>query len=109
MPMPGCPACGKQLGWKECSTFWNPWDSPCPHCKARLEASRHQKYLVYAMVPVGAFLAALPLLLEAHGVWEKRQSIAFFAIVVPCMIGGVLVTWTRTTFKVRHRQKDSPG
>src|SRR5687767_7509818 len=101
MAMPGCPACGARFGWKECGTFWNPWDTPCPKCKARLEASWHQKALVYAMVPAGAFLAALPILLEAQGVWSKRESLMFFAIAAPSVIGGVLATWPRTRFKLR--------
>ena len=109
MPMPTCPACGRVFGWKECFTFWNPWDSPCPHCGARLEASRHQKYFAYAVIPLGAFLAAVPLLLEAQGVWSKHQSLAFFAVVVPFLLAGALASWRYTRFTVKKPRGASKG
>lgn len=98
---PVCPACSKAIGLRHSAAFWNPWNFPCPHCKAPLEASRIQKGIAFAVVPLGAILAAVPVMMERQGVWGHRGSIAYFAIVVPVIIAGAVASWSRTTFTLR--------
>lgn len=99
--MPTCPACSRTLGLRHSATFWNPWNFPCPHCKTRLEASRIQKAIAFAVVPLGALLALVPVLLEKEGIWGHRESIVYFAIVIPVVIAAAVASWPRTTFTVR--------
>jgi hypothetical protein len=96
--VPTCPACGKEIRWHHSFSLWNPWNYPCPHCKVPLEASRIQKYMVYAMVPVGALVAAVPIFLEELGVWRAAESLMYFAVVVPLLLIGAAATWPYTRF-----------
>ena len=99
--MPTCPACGKEIEWKHSFSLWNPWDFPCPHCKTRLEASRVQKYMAYAVVPGGLLLAAVPISLERAGIWHTTESLMFFVILVPLLLVGAAASWKHTRFIVR--------
>jgi hypothetical protein len=102
--VPTCPACGKEIRWKHSFSLWNPWNYPCPHCKVALEASRIQKYMAYAMVPLGALLAAVPIFLEKRGIWQTGESLMFFAIVIPLLLIGAAATWPYTRFTARKKQ-----
>ena len=99
--MPTCPNCGKELGWKHSFSFWNPWNFSCPHCKVALEASRIQKYIAYAVVPVGVLLGGVVTYFQKQGSWQTAESLTFFGLVVPLLIVGALLSWRHTRFTVR--------
>ena len=103
MSLPTCPSCGKHIEWKHSFTFWNPWNFPCPHCKVSLEASKIQKYITLAVVPVGLLLAAVPIVLEEAGVWGTKHSLVFFAFVVPALLVGARASWPHTRFTERTK------
>lgn len=100
-PLPSCPGCGRAIEWKHSFSFWNPWTFPCPHCKVPLEASRIQKAIAIAMVPVGLLLAGIPIALEELGVWRAGHSLAFFAIVAPLLVVGAWASWRHTRFTLK--------
>jgi hypothetical protein len=103
MALPVCPGCGGTIGWKHSFTFWNPWHFPCPHCAAPLEASRIQKYIALAVVPLGVLLAGASIVLERIGVWGTTGSLIYFAIIVPLLVAGALASWPHTRFTVKSR------
>ena len=94
--MPVCPSCGKALGWRDISSFWNPWNYPCPHCKVVLEASPIQKRIALATVPAGIGIACV-------AIYFRKSSLAFLAVVVVFLVVGALMSWPRTTFKVKGK------
>src|SRR5215212_8703377 len=102
MPVPTCPVCGKEIGWKHSATFWNPWNYPCPHCRAALEASKIQKYIAMAVIPVGLLIAIVPISLEELGVWGTAHSLLYFAVVVAVLSIGAWASWSCTHFSARQ-------
>ena len=99
--MPTCPNCRRELGWRQSFSFWNPWNFPCPHCEVTLEASRIQKYIAIAVVPVGMLLAGVTTYFQKSGVWQTAESLIFFALVAPLLVAGALVSWRYTQFTVK--------
>jgi CXXC-20-CXXC protein len=98
---PRCPACGKDLEWKHSMSFWNPWDFPCPHCRARLEASRIQKIIAMAVIPGGVLLAAVFLFLQRQLGVSRGVLIATLVVIVASLMVGTRVSWRRTSFTLR--------
>jgi membrane protein YdbS with pleckstrin-like domain len=100
--MPTCPNCRRELGWRQSFSFWNPWNFPCPHCEVTLEASRIQKYIAIAVVPVGMLLAGVTTYFQKRGIWQTSESLLFFALVVPPLVAGALVSWRHTQFTIKN-------
>ena len=98
---PTCPACGREIKWKHSFALWNPWNFPCPHCQVPLEASRIQKAFAFAAIPVGLLLAGIAIYFEKQGLWGTRESLMFFAIVVPILIAGTWASWSYTSFTAK--------
>ena len=101
MPAPACPGCGKAIEWRHSFTFWNPWNYPCPHCGIALEASKVQKRIACAVVPVGILIALGALALQRLGFWSKPIGIAYVALAVVILMVGVRVSWSHTRFTKR--------
>ena len=103
LSIPTCPSCHNELRLKHSFSFWNPWNFPCPHCKVPLEASRIQKYIAFAVIPVGLLFAGIGIALERGGAWGPAGSLAFFALVVPLVVAGALVSWRHTRFTLKGK------
>ena len=103
MPAPTCPACAKAIEWRHSFTFWNPWNYPCPHCGAALEACKVQKGIAFAVIPGGALMAVGALALQRVGFWSNAIGILYILVVVTLLIVGIRVSWSHTRFALRDR------
>ena len=101
MPWPICPSCRNEIEWKQSFTFWNPWSYPCPHCKTLLEASRVQKYIAIAVVPVGLVLATAAILLGKLEVWGTNHTVVYFLVAVSLLVVGARASWSLTRFNTK--------
>lgn len=98
---PLCPVCQSPIGFIEGLRMWNPWRVTCPHCRAKLMMSSQAKVLSALCIPLGLVYGAIPIYMEETGRWTTHNSLVFFAITAPCLLGIGYALWFRTRLHLR--------
>ena len=98
---PQCPVCHVRISFLQSARMWNPWRVRCPNCRAALQVSRLVKALAIAGIPLGILYAAVPIYMEESGRWLTIQSLVYFAVTAPLLLGLDYAFWTSIEFRAK--------
>lgn len=83
--------------------MWNPWRTSCPVCETLLEMSKVSKIAFVLCFPIGFLYGFIAIYMEEIGHWVTINSLIYFVITAPIIIGIGILLWPLTKFQIKKR------
>jgi hypothetical protein len=101
MRKPVCPSCGHVFTVWGSLRHWNPYNTTCPQCGAKLRV-RHVTVLFGLSGLCGLALAAVAIFCEETRVWQSSDTLKFFAVAIPLVVvPWSIFLWSRSHYILR--------
>ena len=101
MKKPVCPRCGFTFSFWRSLKYWNPYNTTCPQCGAKLRV-RHVTVLLGLSGLCGVAIAGVAIVCEETRIWHSSDSLIFFAVAFPLIIVPWSVfLWSRSQYMLR--------
>ena len=99
---PKCPECDSQISFIKGLRMWNPWRIICPFCGSPLEMTRISKIATILSFPLGIMYGGFAIYMEETKRWVTADSIIYFTVTIPILLGIGYLLWPLTKFHTRR-------
>ena len=102
MNAPVCPQCAYAFTLFRSLRHWNPYNTKCPQCGAKLRLKRTTTLLVSAVL-VGVALGGVAILGEETGMWNHSGGRLFILLVGLFALPPLAIfLWSRQHYELRE-------
>src|SRR5207245_1587273 len=86
---------------------WNPYNTMCPQCGAKLRLKRATTFLI-SSVPIGLALAGAAIVGERAGMWNHSGG-CLFIVLVGLLLGipYAILVWSKSHYILRESVTDA--
>ena len=102
MTKPFCPRCGFIFTLWESFRHWNPYNTTCPQCDAKLRVKHATAFFGLSALS-GLGIAAVAIICEEARIWRTSGSMIFFVFAVAFIVVPLsILLWTRSQYTLNE-------